>query len=81
MMNEDAPPGQPRMIRTASGLKPLPSQAERRARSRQIAKAVLLEAGHDPATIEDTVTKFLTQPIAFDLPSNEELLKGDDAGA
>lgn len=79
-MNEDTPIlTQPRMIRTASGLKPMPSAAERAARSRQIAKQVLLEAGYDPATIEAEVTRFLAQPPAFALPSDDEL-KATHAG-
>ena len=75
VMNEDSTTPQRRMIRTASGLKPMPTEAELRTRSRQIAKEVLLEAGHDPATIDDAVTKFLAQPLALDLP--EELLKSE----
>lgn len=73
-MNEDVPaPTQPRMIRTASGLRPMPTEAELAAKSRQVAKQVLLEAGYDPATIEDEVTKFLAKPLAFDMPPNDDL--------
>ncbi len=69
-MNEDAPR---RMIQTASGLKPMPTAAELAARSREIARQVLLESGHDPATIEETVTKFLAKSPSLKIPSWEEL--------
>jgi hypothetical protein len=62
------------MIRTASGLKPMPTPAELEARSRQTAKEMLLEAGCDPATIEEEVIKFLAKPLSFEIPSNKDLL-------
>ena len=50
-----------------------PSKEERARRSREHARAILLEAGYDSTTIEQEVDRFLEQPLMFDLPSFEEL--------
>ena len=74
-MNEDAPAPQRRMIRTASGLKPMPTIEERREWSRRNAREVLLEAGADPAAIEAAVDKFLASPPLFEIPGLDDLGK------
>jgi hypothetical protein len=41
--------------------------------ARKNAKIVLLAAGYDQTTIEEEITKFLSKPLLFDIPSWDEL--------
>ncbi len=63
----------PKLASGTAPARPFPSKEERGRRSREHARAILLEAGYDPATIEQEVERFLAQPLLFDLPSFDEL--------
>ena len=68
---EDAVPTTPKPM--AGQTRTFPSKEDRARRSRAHARAILLEAGYDPVTIEQEVERFLAKPLAFDLPSFDEL--------
>jgi hypothetical protein len=72
-VREDAAvPDAPKPVARAQ-TRAFPSKADRARRSREHARAILLEAGYDPTIIEHEVERFLEQPLLFDLPSFDEL--------
>ncbi len=70
LMNEDAPR---RMIRTASGLKPMPTPVELDRWARESARKVLREAGKVGTDAE--INELLNSDPPFEIPSWNDLIK------
>ncbi len=72
-MNEDASVPKPRMIQTASGLKPMPTAAELNQWARESAREALREAGKQGTNEE--IDAVLNSEPPIDIPPLEQLIK------